>query len=109
MTNTSFVGNFAGSADAVSPLGGGVYQAAGNLSMTDCTFGGNGAGHGGGLYQAGGALTLTSCTFANDFAASALAEGGALYVGGTATIQSCAFEYDQALGNVGGQGFGGAV
>jgi hypothetical protein len=100
-------------------LGGGIYMAGGTLEVQRSTISSralaeinSSAGNGGGIYQAGGVLTLSNCMFTNDNASTygTVADGGGLYVSaGTASIQHCAFADDNAIGDLGGEGFGGAI
>jgi hypothetical protein len=100
-------------------LGGGIYMAGGNLAVQSSTISSTALaenntnqGNGGGIYEAGGVLTSSNCLFTNCYAANYgyVSYGGGLYVAaGTASIDKCAFEDDNARGNLGGEGFGGAI
>jgi len=117
MNNCTVNGQATG--DNGKALGGGVYLGGGSLTLQNCTIGSlavaainSAAAEGGGIFQAGGTLTLNNCTFGNSVASTygTLAEGGGLFIAaGTATIQHCVFEDDAAIGNLGGEGFGGAI
>ncbi len=67
--------------------GGGLYDNAGTVTLTNCIVTGNSAGRGGGLFAYNGTVTLTNCTVSSN---SASGNGGGLYaLFGTATLTDC--------------------
>ncbi len=67
--------------------GGGLYNQAGILSLSDCTVSGNAATVGGGLYNSQGCTTsMTSCTLSGN---SARDSAGGVFNQGTATLSDC--------------------
>ena len=67
--------------------GGGLYDNAGTVTLTNCIVTGNSAGRGGGLFAYNGTVTLTNCTVSGN---SASGNGGGLYaLFGTATLTDC--------------------
>ncbi len=68
-------GNCGGSCVPDGPVGGGIYNNAGALTVSNVTFSANSASNGGGMYNSG-SLTLTNVTFS---ANSASLNGGGMY------------------------------
>ncbi len=94
--NTAYYRSVGNYGDYNISNGGGVLNASSaNLTMTDCTVGGNSAGAGGGVDNSGTA-TLTDCAFTGNYA-------GGVFNGGTATLTDCT-----VIGNYSG-GFGGGM
>ena len=80
--------------------GGGLYDNAGTVTLTNCIVTGNSAGRGGGLFAYNGTVTLTNCTVSGN---SASGNGGGLYaLFGTATLTDCTVSDNSASGNGGG-------
>ncbi len=94
--------------------GGGIYNASGLLTLTNCTLTGNLASgtalsiHGGGGIFNMGLLSLTNCALAGNLASSV--GGGALNTtgpGSSVTLVGCVFSTNQNTGFGGGFGSGG--
>ena len=70
--------------------GGGIYQAAGTLAVSHCSFtynealgfGSGGVALGGGIYVGGGTLTLTNSTISGSYVYGTTGIGGGLYIAG---------------------------
>eukprot|EP00948_MAST-09A_sp_MAST-9A-sp1_P003286 g3286.t1 len=84
-------------------MGGGLYIAAGTITMTSCSVSENGSDAtgrlimGGGLYIETGTVTMTSCTVSKN---SASQNGGGLYIAaGTVAMTSCTVSENKAGGN----------
>jgi predicted outer membrane repeat protein len=85
--------------------GGGVF-AAGNVTLTGCTFIGNAANNtGGGLY-AGGDAYMAGCTFIGN---TAKTSGGGIFIGGRATASDSIFTENEADFTGGGLHANGSV
>ncbi len=77
-------------------MGGGVYDHAGTLTLTNCTITGNSANIGGGVYNNYGTLTLSNCTISDNSASTYYFQGypsGGVGAGldslGTLTLTNC--------------------
>jgi hypothetical protein len=92
-----------GNANGVSPnnLGGGLYTANGNPSVTNCVFSGNTATvEGGGLYTASGNPSVTNCVFSGN---ASYAYGGGLHIhSGNPSVTNCVFSGNAATVEGGG-------
>jgi len=123
-----------GNADLTSDNGGGIFNNAGTLTITNCTLSGNTADiYGGGIDNEGGTLVITNSTFSgnsvnaqgsgifNYYATLTItnstfsgnsagdAGGGIFNFGGTATITNSTFSGNSAIGGGGAiLGFGTA-
>ena len=87
-----FVGLTIANGNAIA--GGGLYNYASPLAITDCTFVGNTAGNGGALFQIGdGGLTVTDSRFSEN---SAEFRGGAVYAYGSTNIVGSVFSANSA-------------
>ena len=98
----------------LADTGGGLYNAGGNLTLTNSTVSNNSAsgfiGAGGGIYNASGPLTLTGCLIADNEALATgsldYGGGGIFNAGGTVTITNCTLSGNTAEGDPGqGGGF----
>ncbi len=69
-------------------VGGGMYNAGGSPTVTNCTFDGNWAGDGGGMFNVNSNTTVTNCTFTGNFG---LSGGGMLNIKGDPTVTNCTF------------------
>ena len=79
--------------------GGGMYNAGGSPTVTNCTFSANMAGSGGGMYNSEGNPTVTNCTFSANMAGS----GGGMYNSeGNPTVTNCTFSGNNTHGSGGG-------
>ena len=79
---------------SVTGPGGGLYNDAGNVTLTNCTVSGNSAGYaGGGLFSRFGTATLTDCTISGN---SAQFGGGLMSRFGTATLTDCTISGNSA-------------
>jgi hypothetical protein len=99
LAHTTFADNFA-------VKGGGVYVAAGSLSIADSTFFNNsvstiGQAFGGGVYNAGGSVTITDSIFSANSTGGG-GGGGGVYNNATLTISGSTFSGNHADGNGGG-------
>ncbi len=88
----------AGNADgSTSPAkyGGGMYNAAGSPTLTNCTFSSNSAGNaGGGMYNSSSSPALTNCTFIGN---SATNSGGGMYnLSSSPKLSNCTFSGNSA-------------
>jgi hypothetical protein len=84
------------------PLGGGLFNNGGTVSISNSTFANNSAvaapnsiADGGGLYNNGGTVTISNSTFANNSASSGIG-GGLFNNGGTVTISNSTFADNSA-------------
>jgi len=95
---------------AGSPVGGGVGNGAGSLSISGTTFNGNtSVGSGGGVYFSGltgGTLQLSNSTFTNNTSSGGNAGGLLATQGSTYTVTGSSFTGNQSLGS---NGQGGAI
>ncbi len=104
VTGCLFTDNFASGFG--SPIGGAIANAGGNLTVSNCTFNGNGSSGGGGAiaFDAStsggtGILTLSSSQFTNNISTSG--NGGAIEttgLGTTYSISGCSFIGNQITG-----------
>jgi predicted outer membrane repeat protein len=99
-------GNVNGS-NSPTCYGGGMYNASGSPTISNCSFSGNTAGrtsgssYGGAIYNSSSSPTLTNCTFIGNTAAE---RAGAIYnFSSSPTLTNCTF-----IGNTAGS-FGGAI
>jgi hypothetical protein len=93
-------------------LGGAIYQAGGDLSLSHChvfgtAFGGN-AGMGGAIFNAGGILSLADSNLFGE-CAGAIAAGGALYDGTASSLTASNTVFTGNLFINQSPGFGGAI
>ncbi|HEX7395644.1 MAG TPA: CSLREA domain-containing protein, partial [Anaerolineaceae bacterium] len=88
--------------------GGGIFNNAGTLTITNSTFSGNSTiyegggfgGAGGGVYTYGGPVTITNSTFSGNSASS---QGGGIYIeAGTLTVTQSTFTQNNAGDSGGG-------
>jgi len=82
-------------------LGGGVYAALANITITGCSFVENEAGSGGGLYLSNAAAMVDGCTFVENDAISS-SYGGAYIHGAQSECRMCTFDGNTAAGSYGG-------
>ena len=84
--------------------GGGIYNAAGTLTVNSCTVSGNSSQYGGGIYNAAGALTVNSSTVSGNSATgfSQNAGGGIYNDGGTMMINNSAITDNPSADKGGG-------
>jgi hypothetical protein len=82
----------------VSNDGGGIYNAGGNLTITNSIVSDNSAGSGGGIFQSSGTLTLTNSTLSTN---SANSDGGGILSMGTVTLNNSTAS-DNSAGSSGG-------
>ena len=71
--------------------GAGMFNVAGNPSVTNCTFSGSTAFNGGGMYNLVGSPTMTNCTFSGNSAIGQLGGGGMFNQDSSATVTNCTF------------------
>ena len=80
--------------------GGGMFNASGSPTVTDCTFVDNSAEHGGGMYNDDSSPTVTNCTFSASYASG---YGGGMYNhNGSPAVTNCTFSSNIAYANGGG-------
>jgi CSLREA domain-containing protein len=91
---TLTVTNATFSGNSATFYGGGIYNYSGTLAVTDSTFSGNNANYGGGIYNAG-TLTVTNATFSGN---SANNSGGGIYNnnGSTLSVTNSTFSRNSA-------------
>ena len=80
LTSCTLTRNTAGRSDVVGNRdgnGGGVYNAFGPITLTNCALINNIAGNGGGVWNGSGPIALTNCTLANNVAY--VGSGGGVY------------------------------
>ncbi len=108
------------------PVGGGIFNDSGVVTITACTLSGNSVsgvttafgdlgGSGGGIYNLGGVMTLMACTLSGNSASggtSAAAGGGGAITNGTGIINAtdCTLSNNSAIsGPSGSGGSGGGI
>jgi len=80
--------------------GGGIYNNAGFLTMTDCVVFDNSASRGGGIFNSDGTVSLTDCVVLEN---SATGDGGGIYTDqGSVTLNDSQVTDNTAIGNGGG-------
>ena len=91
-----------------APVGGGLDNDGGILSLTGCTITGNVASDGGGLDNDGGTLLLTNCTITGNMASD---DGGGLASSGAATtgLYQCTVTANYCASDGGVSGAGGGI
>jgi hypothetical protein len=80
-------------------FGGGLFNSAGTVTLIDCTVSGNSASSSGGLFNNGGTVTLTDCTVSGN---SAYSSSGLFNNGGTVTLTDCTVSHNSARNGAGG-------
>ncbi len=107
-TGSPTVTNCTFTGNSASSLGGGIYNSSGSPTLADCTFSGNTSStYGGGMYNSSSSPTLTNCTFSGNTALS----GGGMFNNNSSsapTLTHCTFSGNTAL-NASGDSWGGGM